>query len=188
MQAATATFRSNKCTQAIPHHDGLIKDLLIQLTLDPRVVRIGYLETAVAEGRRVGVHAITVDRVDGRFVIDVESCRPPRSLEQDALFHHAIAELGFRIMTLTGEDIMSEPKFSTARSIWANRRVHVGSQMCMALAQALEDGPITLGELCTMVSGPQEPVAAVMSLVCACYLEIDPAEWSGRATIVRSRA
>jgi hypothetical protein len=186
---ALSVFHSPKSAFPIENPgEGMMRDVLVQLSLDPRVRRMGVLEMTSDDCRRQAFRAVTIDRMDGRYVIDVEHCRPVRPADEDAVVGRAIAELGFRTLRITGEEIMREPRFSCARAIWSYRRVRVGVAMGMELARVLDDGPLTLGELYSLVPGPEDPVGAVFSLVCADVIELDLNEWCGRSTVVRSRS
>lgn len=185
---ASDAFYSHKCSRPIPHCDGLVKDLLVQLTLNSRVLRIGYLGMVSIEGRSIEVGAITIDRIDGQFVVDLEFCRRLRTPDEDDLVRGAIKDLGYRTLTITGADIQREPRFGSARAIWSYRRFTVGLPMRVALARALTEGSMSLHELCSTVTGPQDPITAILALVCAGDLDIDLTEWADGETIVRSRS
>lgn len=75
-------FVSAKCPFAIPHAGGLLRDLLIQLTLDPMVVSIGHVRSAESDRRAIPVDTITIRRTNGRVILDLGAIGPadrPRS-------------------------------------------------------------------------------------------------------------
>lgn len=134
--------------------------------------------------------AITVTRDDGRYHLDIVPTRPLRSLDDDCLVNQALCDLGLMAIEVTAAEIMSEPRFSSARAVWSYRRCAVSLDMRMKIKTVLaEEGPLSLHHLCTLVQGPQDPFSSVLSLVCADALEIDLfPEPIGPSTVVRNRS
>jgi hypothetical protein len=185
----SSVFQSAKTGVGIPHAGGLVHDALVQNTLAPAVRAIGYISTATAGAREIDVAAITITRDDGRYHLDIVPARPLRSIEDDRLANQALCDLGLMQIEVTAAEIMMELRFSSARAVWTYRRCAVTLEMRLKIQAALaEEGPLSLHHLCTLVQGPQDPFACVLSLVCADVLEIDLlAEPIRRSTIVRSR-
>jgi hypothetical protein len=186
----SSIFQSAKTAVGIPHPGGLVHDALIQNTLAPAVRAIGYIGTATAGSREIAVAAITITRDDGRYHLDIAPARTLRSIEDDRLASQALYELGYMSMEVPASDIMSEPRFSSARAVWTYRRCFVSLEMRFKIQSVLADeGPLSLHHLCSLVQGPQDPFACVLSLVCADALEIDLFhEPIGPSTIVRCRS
>jgi hypothetical protein len=83
--AATSLFISAKTTVAIPATCPLVRDALIQATLDPSVRTIEFLAQAWVDATPVDLNAIVIVRDDGSFVLDVVLARPVRDVEQEGL-------------------------------------------------------------------------------------------------------
>lgn len=183
-------FRSAKTFEPIPHAGGLVHDALVQASLDPKVLEIGFLRQAGPPSAKVDVGAITVVRDDGAYFLDIVPARPLRSLDATDATEAALSEAGLRPLTLEGEDIMREPTFSAARAVWSYRRFSVAPAMRFYILAALEeDGPLTMHRLCTAVPGPQEPFLSILSLACADAVELDiRLQPLGSTTLVRSRS
>jgi hypothetical protein len=125
-----------------------------------------------------------------RYHLDIVPARPLRSIVDDHLARQALSELGLMSLEVTAADIMSEPRFSSARAVWTYRRYATSLEMRFKILAALgEEGPLSLHHLCSLVQGPQDPFSCVLSLVCADALEIDLFhEPIGPSTIVRRRS
>jgi hypothetical protein len=186
----SSIFQSAKTAAGIPHLGGLVHDALVQNTLAPAVRAIGYVGTATAGSRTIDVAAITIVRDDGRYHLDIVPARPLRSIVDDHLARQALCDLGLMSIEVAAADIMSEPRFSSARAVWTYRRCAVSLEMRFKILAALgEEGPLSLHQLCTLVQGPQDPFSCVLSLVCADAIEIDLLpEPIGPSTIVRTRS
>lgn len=177
-------FQSAKCVRPIPSANALVHHHLIQLTLDRRTRAIDWLQIAAATSGLGGTHAVAWRRDVGHVqLIGVEPPAPELSALRDA----AVAQ-GFAIETIAPREILAEPLCSAARAVWSLRGRRVDPSMRIAMLSALADGPMTLDELCTRVSGPPDPVAAVASLACAGAIHLDLSESFGPQTPVWSNA
>lgn len=187
--AAATLFVSAKTTVAIPTPCALVRDALVQASLDPSVRAIEFLAQAWVGTTPVDLGAIIIVRDDGRFVLDVVPARPIREVEREDLALIALAELGLTPITLTTADIRREPRFANSNLVW-NYRLHpVGISMRMRVLQALaDDGPMTLSRLLSAVWSDRDPGPAVMALACADLIELDLVSRPlGPATTVRER-
>jgi hypothetical protein len=157
--------------------------------LDPEILEIDFLGTAGTEARPVDLQVVTFRTSAGWRYLDIEVARPLRSLREADAFDRELCARGLAPYTLTGADILNEPRFSTARAIWTYRRFSVSPDMRHRLLAALaDDGPMSLHHLCTSVPGPLDPFASVLSLACRNEIEIDLSATLGPSTIVRSRS
>lgn len=189
VRARAADFVSAKTSRPIPHAGGIVGDALLQATLDPDILEIGFVATAGTATLPMELDVVTLLTRKGWRYLDIEAARPLRSLSKTEAFEGALRELGIAPYTRTGADILKEPRFSTARAVWTYRHCSVSPDMRVRLLAALaEDGPMSLHHLCTLVPGPLDPFAAVLSLACSNELEIELTEPLGPTTIVRSRA
>ena len=185
------TFLGAKSLRPIPHPGGLVGDALVQLSLDPDVFRLEFRRATQPEAsgitRVFGV--ICVERRDGPHYLDVVPARRVRSIRTQAAFDDTMAALGLRPLTLTGEEIMREPRFRSARTVWQHRRFRTNFDTRYRIKRILADViDMSLDELCSIVSGPQDPLLSVLSMACADLLEIDlESQAIGPATRVRWR-
>jgi hypothetical protein len=70
-------------------------------------------------------------------------------VERIELAWAAASIAGYDRLTVHGADIMREPRFGSARAVWAHRRFRVDPGMRLAIVGTLhDDGPLRFGELC----------------------------------------
>jgi hypothetical protein len=167
-------FVSAKTTTAIPARCPLVREALVQASLDPQVRSIGYVASAVVASEPVELGAIVLHRDDGRFVLDVVPARRVRDLEDEGLALIAIADLGMTTLVVTADDIRREPRYANARLVWSYNGVFVPIGLRMRILQVLlDDGPLQLGRLLQSIRTDRDPTQAVMALACADLLELD---------------
>jgi hypothetical protein len=172
--AATSLFVSAKTSVAIPAACPLVRDALIQATLDPSVRTIEFLAQARVGATQVDLGAIIIVRDDGRFVLDVVAARPVRDVEQEGLALIAYSRLGLSQITLTAADIKREPRFANSRLVWSYRLAPVGISMRMAILQVLaDDGPMALSRLLSSLRSDWDPNPAILALACSDLVELD---------------
>jgi hypothetical protein len=172
--AATSLFVSAKTSVAIPAACPLVRDALIQATLDPSVRTIEFLAQARVDATQVDLGAIIIVRDDGRFVLDVVAARPVRDVEQEGLALIAYSRLGLSQITLTAADIKREPRFANSRLVWSYRLAPVGISMRMAILQVLaDDGPMALSRLPSSLRSDRDPNPAILALACSDLIELD---------------
>jgi hypothetical protein len=188
--AAASLFISAKTTVAIPAPCPLVRDALIQATLDPSVRTIEFLAQARVDATQVDLDAIVIVRDDGSFVLDVVPARPVRDVEQEGLALIAYSRLGLSQITLTAADIKREPRFANSRLVWSYRLAPVGISMRMAVLQVLaDDGPMALSRLLASLRSDRDPNPTIMALACSDLIELDlVSKPLGPQTIARSRA
>ncbi len=179
-------FVSSKTATAIPAACPLIRDALVQASLDPLVRSIEFIEQAKVGAAQVEINAIVITRDDGRYLLDVIPSYPAR--ERMALA--AIDQLGLPSIALTAADIRGEPRFTNSRLVWSYRHHPVGIGLRLSILQALvEDGPMTLARLLSSIRSERDPSQAVMALACSNLIELDLVSGPlGPLTIARYRA
>jgi hypothetical protein len=184
------SFASVKTTTAIPAAQGLVRDALVQATLDPQVDAIEFHPTAVVAAQTIDVDAIVLVRNDGRFHLDVVAARRLRTLEQEGLFLLALQDLGLTSIVMTSQEIMSEPRFSNSRLIWRHQGHSVPVELRIHVLRRLAcEGPAPLGLLLKEIRGESDPGAALFAMACANLIEIDMAQRPiGPETRVASRS
>jgi hypothetical protein len=183
-------FISSKTATAIPTGCALVRDALIQATLDPLVRSIEFVASARVQSEPVELNAIVLGRDDGRYLLDVVPARPLRDIEREGLALIALADLGLRPLTLTAADIQREPRFANSRLVWQYRLHPVGLSMRMRVLQILnDDGPMSLGRLLSSIRADRDPTPAVMAMACSALIDLDLVSRPlGPATLVRSLA
>jgi hypothetical protein len=188
--AASTLFVSAKTTTAIQATCTLVRDALVQASLDPAVRAIEFIPLARVAATQIDLDATVIVRDDGRFVLDVVPARLIRDVDQEGLALIAYSELGLKPITLTAADIRREPCFTNSRLVWQHRLHPVGISMRMLVLQLLaDDGPMTLAQLLSGVRSDRDPSPAVMALACSDLIELDLVSRPlGPQTIARARA
>jgi hypothetical protein len=183
-------FVSAKTSTAIPARHPLVRDALVQASLDPQVRSLEFAPSATFDAAQVALQAIVVVRDDGRFHLDVVEARSVRDVELEGLALIALDRLGLTPLSLTAADIKREPRFANAKAVWAYRLHPVGIGMHMRILTVLqEDGPLRLACLLKGVRTVRDPAPAVMALACSDLLELDVLSHPlGPATIAWSRS
>lgn len=189
LQGPFPPFQSTKTVRPIPVRHPAIQDALIQSSLDPRVRSIDYVASAVVAGQQVDLNAISVERDDGRFFLDLIPLRRVLDIDQGGLVLIALERLGLKEMTIQADDLFREPLCTNARYVWLYNGYSVPRRLREHILRALSGKKsITLRELKRSVRSVGDPSNAVMSLVCADVLELDlttrPIQLT---TIVRAR-
>jgi hypothetical protein len=187
---ANTLFVSAKTTTAIPTSCALVRDSLIEATLDPQVRAIEFLAQTQIGPTPVDLDAIIIVRDDGRFVLDVVPARRVRDVEHEGLALIVLAELGLTPITLTAADIKREPRFANSRLVWSYRLHPVGIGLRMRALQTLaDDGPMPLSRLLSAVRSDRDPSPAIMAMTCSDLIELDLVSRPlGPETIARARA
>jgi hypothetical protein len=188
--AAGILFISAKTRVAIPTTCALVRDALVQATLDPAVRSIEFIPLARVAATPIDLDAIVIVRDDGPFYLDVVAGRPLRDADDEGLALIALADLGLAPITLTAADIKREPRFANSRMIWSYRMHPVGISMRMRVLQILaDDGPMTLSRLLSAVRTDRDPNPAILALACSDLIELDLVSRPlGPATVARVRA
>jgi hypothetical protein len=183
-------FVSAKTSTAIPANCALVRDALVQTSLDPAVRSIEFIPTARVGATPVDLDAIVIHRDNGRFYLDVVTARPLRDVEDEGLVLIALQELGLAPITLTAADITRKPRFANSRLVWSYRLHPVGIRLRTRILQILgDDGPMALSRLLAAARSERDPSPAVMALACSDLIELDLVNAPlGPQTIVRARA
>jgi len=188
--AASRIIASPKCETAIPVRDVLLRDAIVQASLDPAVHKIELVPLSIPDPS-LAVKALIVERDGQRLLIDsrpVEN-REPRTIDEEGALLVALDDLGLRLVELDPEEIRKEPRFSNCREVWRHHRHAVSLGDRLQIMQALsEDGPQSIMELASRVSPTVDVVASVCSLACSNILELELDQTPfGPRTVVRER-
>jgi hypothetical protein len=188
--AGANLFISAKTSTAIPARNLLVRDALIEASLDPTVRSLDYIPSARVGSAAVKICAVVIGRDDGRFVLDVVEARPLRDMDAEGLEQIALRDLGLAPLTITRTDIQREPRFTNSKLVWNHRLHPVGLSLRMKILGVLgEDGPMTLARLLSSIQSDRDPSPAIMALACSDLLELDLVSRPlGPSTIARSRS
>jgi hypothetical protein len=189
-QGASTLFISAKTAVAIPVACSLVRDALLQASLDPTVRALEFLPQARVNATPVDLNAIVIVRDDGHFVLDVVEARPVRDVEHEGLALIALADLGLTPITLSAADIRREPRFANSRLVWSYRLAPVGISTRLRVLQILgDDGPMALSRLLSSVTSDRAPNPAILAMACSDLIELDLVSVPlGLATIARARS
>lgn len=182
-------FNSAKTTTPIPLRHPMIKEALIQLSLDASVRSIDYIPSANVGAEDVELDAIIVERDSGRFLLDIVPARPIRDLEDEGLALIALSEFGLPTLAMTLESLRQEPRFSNSRLVWLYSRHCVPLELRIRVLEVLsERQSMKLGALLRQIEGGSRGSRAVMALACANLIELDlSSQPLGPTTIVTPR-
>jgi hypothetical protein len=183
-------FVSAKTTAPIPIRHPAIRDALVQLSLDPSIRSIGYLESAIVASEQIDLDAIVLHGESGRVLLDIVPARPIRDLEEEGLALIALGELDLPTLVITSEDLRREPRYTNCRSVWRYNKHHVPLEIRIRILQVLlEQQSIELAQLLQNIRADSVGSRAIMSLACSDLLELDlSSQPLGPRTIVRCRA
>ncbi|MEI9923447.1 MAG: hypothetical protein WDN50_07905 [Bradyrhizobium sp.] len=172
--SALLPFISAKTSAAIPVSSTFTHDALVQATLDPEVLKIDFLAQTQVGDTAKDINAIIIVRESGSMVLDVVPARTAGDARQDRSIGTAPPASGLARITLTAADIQKEPRFSNCRLVWAYRAHFVGISQRMAILQTLvDDSPMNLGRLLSVLRGDRDPGPAVLALCCGDLIELD---------------
>jgi hypothetical protein len=180
-------FVSAKTKTSIPTSCVLVRDALIQGTLDPGVRAIERYAQAGGLTAPVVVPAIVIVRDDGRFYLDVDGVHHgPDWVKTMAV----LKKEGLMPLALTATDINREPHLTNARLVWHCRMHPVGITVRMSVLQILaDDGPMTLSQLLSSIRSDRDPSPAILAMACSDLIELDLMRIPlGPKTVVRARA
>jgi hypothetical protein len=183
-------FVSAKTTIAIPTRCSMLRDALIQASLDPMVRSIEFIASARVRSETVRLNALVLVRDDGRYLLEVVPARSVRDIEEEGLALIALDELKLPTITLTAADVQREPRFANSRLVWNYRGHAVGIGLRMRiLTILLDDGPMSLSRLLSQIRSDRDPSPAIMAMACANLIELDLVSGPlGPATIARCPA
>ncbi|WP_354110857.1 hypothetical protein [Bradyrhizobium sp. S3.12.5] len=180
-------FISFKASRAIPIHNNLTRDFLIQATLDGDVHRIEYQNSVNIDGRIAAADGLIVERFDGRYAVDIVEARPANDPRAEALMQLAFARKCHGIIELRSSDVRTEPRCTAAREVWSHRAVRIHADDRAEIVETLEGrGPIGLAPLTETVCTRGEARALVYALACEGAVELDLRHGLDNLTIVRS--
>lgn len=178
-------FVSVKCRRAIPSRSPLLRDFLIQSTLDPSITSIDYIPTHIIDGKPVNLNAVVIERDGLRHAVDLVDERPLRTIDDEGMSMIARKSLGLRVMPLRAAQIRAEPRLTNSREIWSHRSTNLIIEDRAAIVDAIEgSGPITIAELRALVKTTRPVATCVFAMACEGELVIDATALLGRQSMV----
>lgn len=178
---------SFKATKAIPVRNQLVRDLLIQTTLDPDVSAIDYQATTYSDDRVVPVDGIIIDRCGRSYTVDIVDDRPATDPSAVALTQVAFERNCDGMIETTAAQIRTEPRLSSAREVWSHQTMHVHPDDRAQIVGTLEtEGPLGLARFDELVDTRREPRAVIYSLACEGTVELDLRAGLGPHAVVRA--
>ena len=166
-------FRTPKSSSAIPKRSRCFNNLALQLSLDPLVRSIKYVDSLSALRRRVKVEMLIAEREDGRFAYDLIDERPPRDLDEEGLLLIALEENCIGLIEVDRTHLNKEPLAGNCLFIWKHRSHPVDGSARTAIDCALRKrGPLTIREL-GGIAGLSNPIKTVCALAWEGVLAVD---------------
>jgi hypothetical protein len=169
-------LRTPKSSSPILKRSRSYNALVIQLSIDPAIRSIRFVDTLPAMGRRVKVEMLVAERDDGRFAYDLIDERPTRDLDSEGLLLLALEENDVRLIEVDRNQINQEPRASNCLLIWRHRSHPVDDATRTAIVRALrKQGPIAIRKL-GEVAGVSYPMKAVCALAWKGIVAVDLSE------------
>jgi len=174
MQKRPNLFIGYKSAKAIPVRDPMVRDYLMQTTLDPTVYVLDYQATVIHEDGVLPVNGIVVERCGGRYAVDLLDVRPDSDPRGEALLQLAFERGCAGVIEVSAADIRAEPRLSSAREVWAHNRMYVHADDRARIVEALEsEGPLELATLDRAAETRREARAVICALACEGTVELD---------------
>ena len=100
-QAAARVITSPKCETAIPARNVLLRDAIIQASLDPAVLKIEFAPLPVPDPS-LALNALVVERDGQRLLLDnrMAAKEKPRSIDDEGALLLALEDLGLQLIEL----------------------------------------------------------------------------------------
>jgi len=158
-------LRLPKSASAILRRSRYFNYLAIELSVNPIVASIEYVESLVAlNGRiRVPVDMLVAEREGGRFAFDIVDDRPVGDLDHEGSLLLALEEHNISLVEVDRAQITQQPRAENCRVIWQNREHPVDDSTAATIVRALGHGPVSveqLGEI-AQVSHPLKVICAL---------------------------
>lgn len=163
-------FFGAKVAGRIPLTSSLMKDALIQASLDPEIQKIEPL--AISHLSELE-NLVILHAADRRLVLDVVG-REQRDAASERSFRMVLADLGLTLLRRSHSDIRQEPLFSNCTLVWsyADHKVAVGDRIRI-MHLLVDEGPLRVGDLINNARFLGDPSAALMALACQDVVELD---------------
>ncbi|WP_128970454.1 hypothetical protein [Bradyrhizobium tropiciagri] len=143
-----------------------LHDLRIQLSLDPSVRSISFMESLALDGDEVPVRMIVADRNDGRVAYDIIDKRPYRDIDTQGLLLIALQGSGIRLIEIDSSIIDAEPRAANCRRIWRYRDHPVPAPVIESVVSALARRRRMAIRTLGAKVGLRDPMPTACALIC----------------------
>jgi hypothetical protein len=158
-------LRTPKSSSPILRRSRSFDALVIQLSIDPDVRSIRYVDSLPAMGRRVKVEMLVAERDGQRFAYDLVHERQTRDLDSEGLLLLALEANNIHLVEVDREWINDEPRAHNCLMIWKNRSHPVDDSTRAAIVRALgKQGPVAIRKL-GEIAGVSYPLKSVCALI-----------------------
>jgi hypothetical protein len=180
--------RNHRAIAKTPKRSPSFVKLAIQLSLDPSVTWLEYVESyPFAEGT-VMVEMLVADTDEGRVAFDIVDERPVRDIDSEGLLLLALEFYQIRIVETDSASINNdEPRASNCLRIWRHRGLPVEKGLVAKIDRALAgQQSVSIRSLGTLV-GLSDPLAIVSTLISRRVLDTDLSIKFGLNSLVARR-
>jgi hypothetical protein len=149
--------------------------LVVQLSIDPSVRSVRFIDSLPALGRRVTVDMLIAEHDDGKcFAFDlVDERRAVPDLDSLGLLLLALEENGISLVEVDRKRIGEEPRSSNCELIWRHRGYPVDDSTKAAILRALKkNGPLVIRKLAE-IAGISQPIKTVCALAWKGIVAVD---------------
>lgn len=150
-----------------------LHDLRIQLSLDPSVRSISFVESLALDGDEVPVRMIVVDKDDGRVAYDIIDKRPYRDIDAQGLLLIALQRSGIRLVEIDSSMIDAEPRAANCRRIWRYRDHPVPAPVIKSVVSALAGRRRVAIRTLGAMAGLRDPMPTACALICRGLIAIN---------------
>jgi hypothetical protein len=186
LATAPGQVRSCRATANIQHSPNFDK-LAIQLSLDPSVTWLEYVDSLLFSEFNVMVGMLVADNDEGRVAFDIVDQRPDRDIDAEGLLQLALEHHQIRIAEMDSAAINDEPRASNSLRIWRHRGRRVEKGLVAKIDRALAgQRSVSVRSLGTLV-GLSDPLAIVSALICRRVLDTDLSIKFGLNSLVARR-
>jgi hypothetical protein len=147
-----------------------LRNLSIQLSLDPAVRSVAFVESLTLNGSEIPVHLVVADTSDGRVAYDIIDKRPHRDIDAEGLLLIALENHRIRLVEIDSSMIHAEPRATNCRRIWRYRHYAVPKPVIESIVSALAERRLAIRTLGAMV-GLQDPMPTACALICQGIIE-----------------
>jgi hypothetical protein len=165
-------FASAKTATQIPVTHPLVREALVQASLNSSVLSIGCV-AASASGSGLA-EMILFTQEDGEYYLDIVPRHAAQLTELGEEARRVCSAMNLRPLVITEQEIMSQPRLDNARQVWTCAHLRVAASLRLQISDVLaEDGPTSLRTLLSSLRSSSDPLPAVFAMVCGNELEID---------------
>jgi len=167
-------LRVTKSSSPILKRSRAFNSLAIQLSIDPLIKSIWYLDSLPAMGCDVAVEMLVAEHNDGQcYAYDLVHERPTRDLDGEGLVLLALEANNIRLVEVDQNWINAEPRARNSLMIWKNRGHPVDDSTRAAIVRTLrKQGPVPIRKLAEIID-VSYPLKSVCALVWAGIVAVD---------------